>query len=83
MSTLEIKGNILQLLARIDNLNHLTKLQKIVEDFAEQKNDIEGYAELSIAQKDDLLEAIADTYDETQLISHNEVSKKIGKWLAK
>ena len=86
MSILELKGNILQLLARLENRNHLATLQEIATKFVEEEistHDIEGYNDLSPEQQKDLLEAIAETYDESKLIPHAEVVKRFDKWLIK
>ncbi len=43
------------------------------------QDEIEGFNDLSIEQQKDLLEAIAQTYDETKLIPHDEVLKRFDK----
>ena len=86
MSVLELKGNILQLLARLENQSHLIILQEIATQFVENEvseHDIEGYNDLSREQQIDLLESIAQTYDESKLIPHNEVLKRFDRWLTK
>ncbi len=86
MSVLELKGNILQLLARLENHNHLAKLQELATQFVNEEisaHDIEGYNDLSPKQQVDLLEAIAETYDESKLIPHDEVIKRFDRWLTK
>jgi hypothetical protein len=86
MSVLEIKGNIVQLLAHLENRNHLMKLQEIAKQFVHEEistDDIEGYNDLSTEQQKDLLEAIAETYDESKLIPHDEAIKRLDKWLIK
>ncbi len=86
MSVLELKGNILQLLARLENRNHLAKLQEIAEQFVAEEisiHEIEGYNDLSPEQQTDLLEAIGQTYDDSKLIPHDEVIKRFDRWLIK
>jgi bisphosphoglycerate-independent phosphoglycerate mutase (AlkP superfamily) len=86
MSVLELKGNILQLLARLENQSHLVKLQELATKFVEKEvsaHDIEGYDDLSPEQQIDLLESIAQTYDESKLIPHDEVLKRFDRWLTK
>jgi predicted transcriptional regulator len=87
MSVLELKGNILQLLARLENRNHLAKLQEIATQFVQEEEisaqDIDGYEDLTPEQQADLMEAIVETYDETKLIPHEEVLKRFDRWLTK
>ncbi len=86
MSVLELKGNILQLLARLENHHHLAKLQELATQFVNEEisdHDIEGYNDLSPKQQIDLLEAIAETYDKSKLIPHDEVIKRFDRWLTK
>ena len=86
MSVLELKGNILQLLARLESPQHLAKLQKMASKFVKEEistNEIEGYSDLSPEQQSDLLEAIAESYDESKLIPHDEVLKRLERWQTK
>ena len=46
-------------------------------------DEIEGFDDLSIEQQNDLLESIAQTYDDTKLIPHDEVVKRFDRWLIK
>ena len=46
-------------------------------------DEIEGYDDLSHEQQIDLLESIAQTYDESKLIPHDEVLKRFDRWLTK
>jgi F0F1-type ATP synthase delta subunit len=84
MSVLELKGNLLQLLARLENHNHLATLNEIATQFVEEEistHDIEGYNDLSPEQQTDLLEAIEQTYDESKLIPHEEIIRRFDKLL--
>jgi F0F1-type ATP synthase delta subunit len=40
-------------------------------------DEIEGFNDLSTEQQKDLLEAVAETYDESKLIPHEEVMKRL------
>jgi hypothetical protein len=44
-------------------------------------DEIEGFNDLSTEQQKDLLEAIAETYDASKLIPHEEVVSRLDKWV--
>ena len=44
-------------------------------------DEIEGFNNLSNEQQKDLLEAVAESYDESKLIPNDEVVSRLDKWL--
>jgi hypothetical protein len=85
MSVLEIKGNIIQLLARLEDKRHLNQLKELASKFVVEENDNaydEGYS-LTAEQEAELMEAIEETYHEENLVSHEEALKVLSKWLPK
>jgi len=84
MSTREIKGGILEAIAKINNKDLLLMLQEIVNDYALREKDKEnGWDELPPEKQKDFDEALAEIEDESNLVSNEEVFKKYEKWLKK
>lgn len=84
MSNLELKGGILEMIARIDDQESLRELAKIITEFLgnhEQDNDY--WEELSEAEKRELDSAILESEDESNLVDHEDVMKKYERWLNK
>jgi len=84
MSNLELKGGILEMIATIDDRETLFELKKLIGEFiGNHLKDSDYWDELSDAEKAELNKAIEESEDEANLIDHNEVMKKYGKWLGK
>lgn len=84
MSTLELKGGILEMIATIDDQESLSELKKIISEFIENHlKDSDYWDELSDHEKAELNKAIEESEDESNHIGHNEVMKKYKKWLGK
>ncbi len=84
MSNLELKGGILELIARIDDKETLFELRKIVSEFVgNHLKDSDYWNELSEQEQSELNEAIKESEDESNHVDHNEVMKKYKKWLGK
>ena len=84
MSNLELKGGILEMIARIDDQESLRELAKIITEFLgnhEQDNDY--WEDLSEAEKRELDSAILESEDESNLVDHEDVMKKYERWLNK
>ncbi len=84
MSNLELKGNILEMIAHIDDRTALEKLEEIVTSFMgsdEQKGDFSS--EIGDFEKSELLIAIEESEKEENLIPHEEFKKTYSKWLEK
>jgi hypothetical protein len=87
MSDLEIKGYVFSFLQKTENRKKLMRYFEAVEyiEFGEDldfEEDIEASDfDLTPEQEADLVEAIAETYDPTKLIDHEDVMKKYAKWL--
>ncbi len=83
MNELEMKGFIFDFIQKADG-KKLERYAEVVEymDFDEDIEDVEtSDYNLTAAQEIELDEAIAETYDPTKLISHEDVMKKYAKWL--
>ncbi len=63
MSVLELKGNILQLLARLENRSHLEKLQALATQFVQEEELAKAKKKLRPAQQTDFIEVITETTD--------------------
>jgi hypothetical protein len=83
MNELEMKGFIFDFIQKADG-KKLERYAEVVEymDFAEDIEDVEtSDYNLTPEQERELDEGIAETYDPTKLISHEDVMKKYAKWL--
>lgn len=78
MNVLEIKGSLHDIISKVDDKNLLLR---ILEAFQEvvifQDNDIE----LTPAQQAQLEKAIEESYDEPNLINHEDAMKIHARWL--
>lgn len=84
MSNLEIKGNILEMVANIDDLESLKELKKLVADFIGNRlKESDYWDELSETEKNELEQAIMESEDESNHVAHEEVMKTYKKWLDK
>lgn len=76
MSTLELKNNILSLLVHIDNNEKLSDIYEYLKGFTTD----EVSSKLTDEQESILDEAIAQTYDASTLIAHEEAIKMMKEW---
>jgi len=84
MSNLELKGGLLEMIARIDDQESLRELAKIITEYlGNQSQDTDYWEELGVNEKRELDLAISESEDETNLVEHEEVMKKYQKWLNK
>lgn len=82
MSTTEIKGGILEAVAKINNRDLLLMVQEIVNDCVSREGDIEnGWEELPIEIQNEIDKALVDIEDEKNLVSNEEVMKKYKGYL--
>lgn len=83
MNELEMKGFIFDFIQKADG-KKLERYAEVVEymDFDEDIEDVEtSDYNLTPEQEIELDEAIAETYDPTKQIDHEDVMKKYAKWL--
>lgn len=84
MSNLELKGNILEMIAHIDDRDILEELKEIITDLMEvDNNEDDFWNEIGDFEKNELMAAIEEGKHEENLVSHEEVMKKYSKWLEK
>lgn len=90
MSVLELKGNLLQLLARLESEKRLLVLYETAKRFVKEEEDImdyetevEGWHDLTKQQQANLKVAIQETNDPKNLVSHEDVLKMMDQWFAK
>lgn len=85
MSSLEIKGGILEMIANIDDVESLEELKKLVTEFVGNrvKSDTDFWDELSETEQAELEQAIAESEDSANHITHNVVIQKYKQWLGK
>ncbi len=90
MSVLELKGNLLQLLARLESEKRLLVLYETAKRFVKEEEDIvdyetevEGWHDLTKQQQANLKIAIQETNDPKNLVPHEEVLKMMDQWFVK
>lgn len=81
MSNLELKGGILEMIAKVNDNATLEELKDLVTKFMGQHiSDTDYWKELSEDEKTELEIAIKESEDEENHVSHEEVMKKYMKW---
>jgi hypothetical protein len=85
MSSLEIKGGILEIIANIDDVESLEELKKLVTEFVSNriKSDTDFWDELSEMEQAELEQAIAEGEDSSNHVTHDVVIQKYKQWLGK
>jgi hypothetical protein len=87
MSVLELKGNLLQLLARLDNEKSLTALYESAKRFVKEEEimdyekEVDGWQDLSKEQQANLKMAIEESNDPKNLVPHEDVLKMMDAWV--
>lgn len=82
MSTLELKGYLLDLIAEVNEEKVLQRIKNVVvEIVSKEETDIKSL--LSEDQIKDLEVSIDEVEREENLVSHKEVFRKYEKWLKK
>jgi hypothetical protein len=84
MSNLELKGGILEIIAKINDKATLEELKDLVTKFiGNHVKDTDFWDELSEQERVGLEIAIEESEDDENLLLHEEVMKKYRKWLGK
>ncbi|MCF8247960.1 MAG: hypothetical protein K9J37_22555 [Saprospiraceae bacterium] len=84
MNALELKGSIIDIIARVNDLTLLDELNRIVHEFIKQKQkDTDWWDELTPEQQEELQLAIDESDDEANLVSEEDANEMIQKWLSK
>ncbi len=81
MNSLELKGGLFEMIVPIESKEILERLYKVVAETI-QETRAEEY-ELTPEQEAKLAKDIEASYDPKNLISHEEVMKKMERWLSK
>ncbi len=82
MSTLEIKGEMYELISKVNDKEVLMELYELIGDFITQNlSETDFWDELSKDQKDELERAIQESNNDENLIEHKLVVEKYSKWL--
>jgi len=82
MSTLEIKGGLYEMISKVNDEKLLMKLYELIADIVTQNlSDTDYWDELSDNQKEELENAIQESYDNTNLVEHEIVINKYKRWL--
>ena len=90
MSVLELKGNLLQLLARLESEKRLQVLFETAQRFVKEEEsgidyptEVQGWHDLSGEQQSSLKIAIEESNDPKNLVSHEHVLKMMDQWFVK
>ncbi len=83
MNTLELKGSIIDTVAKVNDLALLDELNQLVHKFIKLKQDTDWWDELTPEQQKELQLAIDESDDETNLVSEEDANEMIQKWLSK
>jgi len=84
MSNLELKGNILEMIAHISDRDILEELKVVIKDLTEADSEEDDFLdEIGDFEKRELLIAIEESKHEENLIPHEEFKKTYSKWLEK
>ena len=83
MNALELKGSIIDTIARVNDLALLDELNQLVHKFIKLKQGTDWWDELTPEQQEELQLAIEESDDESNLVSEEEANEMIQKWLSK
>lgn len=80
MNVLEIKGSLHDIISQVDDKNLLLRMFESYQDIIRfQDTD----SDLTLLQQTELEEAIKESYDEANLIDHEDAMKLHARWLKK
>lgn len=80
MNVLEIKGSLHDIISQVDDKSLLLKMFESYQDII-RFQDTDG--DLTPVQQAELEEAIKQSYDEANLIDHEDAMKMHARWLKK
>ncbi len=84
MNALELKGSIVDLVAKVNDTDLLNELNRLIREFIQHKKvESDWWDELTQQEQIELDEAIEASYDESNLVSHEEATATIQQWLNK
>ena len=81
MSVLELKGELHELIASIQNEQLLQSLKIAIQKVANIETESVGDYALSPEQEEELMISLKESYDEANMISFEESKKNSTRWL--
>lgn len=82
MSTLELKGDLIETIAKVDNKGLLARLYKVTLEMISEDTEQTDWADkLTEEAKRELQLAIDQSYDESNTVTHAEAVEHFRKWL--
>lgn len=82
MSNLELKGGLLEMIAKIDDVETLRELKKMVSEFlGNHVQNRDYWSELNEIERSEVELAYEESKDEKNLVNHDQIQKKFQKWL--
>lgn len=83
MNALELKGSIVDTIAKVNDLVLLEELNQLVHKFLKLKQDTDWWDELTPEQQKELQLAIDESYDERNWVSNEDAQAMFQTWLKK
>ena len=84
MKDLAIKGGIMDMLASVKDVALLEEISQLVQNtIRKKKEEGDWWDQLSPVQQQQLDEALAASYDESNWVSESEANQTIQQWLNK
>ena len=84
MNVLELKGNIIDLVAQVKDVGLLEDLNDLIKNaIKKSKEKGDWWDELSPVQQDELDKALEDSYDESNWVTNDKAQATIQQWLNK
>ena len=80
MSVLELKGSLMDMISSVQNEETLERLINLFKKTVHTQES-DWWDELSPQQQRELEEALEECNDSSNLISHEEATKQIDRWL--
>jgi len=84
MTTLELKGGMMEMITKVQDKSALERLYRIISEFIIQNlDDTDGWDALTPEQRAEIEDAFAESLHPQNLVSHEAMMKKYEKWLAR
>ncbi len=81
MNVLELKGNIIDLVAQVKDVGLLEDLNNLIKNaIKKSKEKGDWWDELTPAQQEELDKALEDSYDESNWVTDGEAQATIKQW---
>ncbi len=83
MNIAELKMEMVEIISQTYDMPTVNRLYAKIHEIIDEEEDCDGWNDLSPQEQARLDAAIAETYDPSKLVSHEEALKMIDQWLTK